>query len=224
MPANLLVRHKRISFMLVAAAMVATIAILALPVASVPDTTRMPFQVEYEWRGGGEELGARHVVTMESWTRWHYQQSGGTADGYTVIADGTGRVVAGYPEWSSDEWVELQPEGTKGIVLPRSWLRPYFFAPEDPMEGRPIRDADLESEQARLGIAAADNLDGFTDESGVRVVFHVQTGVPLDISDSSGFALEAVRVEEVQQSKVTELIAPSRAVPEPGDAKGATTP
>jgi hypothetical protein len=108
---RLLSNRRTVILTIGAAALVAVVALAAQPVASVPDTTRMPFQVEYEWRGEDSTQDSTHIVTMESWTRWHYQQVGGAEDGYTVIADGTGAWVAGYPEWPADTWVGALPSG-----------------------------------------------------------------------------------------------------------------
>ena len=166
----------------------------SLGAVSNPEATRFPLRLEYETRADTDET-ARHEIRMESWWRWTYVQLEGAAAGYTVIAEPSGRVIAGYPDWPSEEWVELQPAGSDELPLPASWIRPYFFQDGD-APGTSLPDRAAAAKQ-RLGLSEADEVRAYLSTEGTEVIYHVSTGLPLLVSESNGYEVELVAVEEI---------------------------
>lgn len=162
---------------------------------STPETTRFPLDLLYSTSLDGKST--LHEIHIDSWTEWTYTQVDGDAAGYTVIADGTGLVVAGYEEWPVDEWVELEPEGSDHLALPNSWFRPYFF--EDGREpGAALDDAAQQAKQ-RLDVADADDVRAFQTDDGTSLIYHVQTGLPLYLAEPNGFALTLLSIESADK-------------------------
>lgn len=151
-----------------------------------------------------------HRFEMTSWHHWRFETLDGEYAGFTVTADGTGKVLsdAGSVAPTDAPWwrrmatrifgnrpvpglTQVGSTGEDSLHLPAPWLRPWFIQVP---QGTPRPDL-AEAVAAELSIPHAEVAAFETDF--LTVGHHVPRGVPLRIDEPLGTSVVVISIEQL---------------------------